>query len=83
MSDQRPLGWLISVQRPNDPELEFYAVVVEPKAYVSIADEPARAEALVGEYLSVTNERLEFQRRLSQGEVALLGLEAGKVKRFE
>jgi hypothetical protein len=33
--------------------------------------------------LSVTNERVEFQRRLTIGEIARLGLRAGGVKRFE
>jgi hypothetical protein len=83
MSDQRPLGWVISVQASNDPKPKLYAVVVEPKAYLSVADELARAQALVGEHLSVTKERVEFQRRLTDGEVARLGLKAGEVKRFE
>jgi hypothetical protein len=33
--------------------------------------------------LSVTNERVEFQRRLTDGEIARLRLKAGEVKRFE
>jgi hypothetical protein len=81
-SDQRSLGWVISVRGSND-QPKLYAVVVEPKAYPSVADELARAQALVGDYLSVTNERVEFQRRLTDGEVARLGLKAGEVKRFE
>ena len=38
---------------------------------------------LVGDHLSVTNERVEFQRRLTDGEIARLRLKAGEVKRFE
>jgi hypothetical protein len=83
MPNERPSGWLVAVQGPNDPKPKLYAVVVEPKAYLSVAHELARAEALVGDHLSVTNERLGFHRRLTDGEIARLGLKAGEVKRFE
>jgi hypothetical protein len=83
MPDQRVLGWVISVQGSNDPKPKLYAVVVEPKAHLSVADELGRAQALVGEHLSVTNERVEFQRRLTNGEIARLRLKPGEVKRFE
>jgi hypothetical protein len=49
----------------------------------SLEHETGHAEALVGDHLSVTNERLEFQRRLTDGEIARLGLKPGEVKRFE
>jgi hypothetical protein len=41
------------------------------------------AAARGGDHLSVTNERVEFQRRLTDGEIARLRLNAGEVKRFE
>jgi hypothetical protein len=51
--------------------------------YLSLEHETGHAEALVGDHLSVTNERVEFQRRLTDGEVARIGLKAGKVTRFD
>ena len=63
----------------------LYAAVVERrrKAYSSLEHETGHAEALVGDHLSVTNERVEFQRRLTDSEIARLGLKPGEVKRFE
>jgi len=57
----------------------LYAAVAEWMAYPSLEYETGHAEALVGEHLSVTNERVEFQRRLTDGEVARIGLKAGRV----
>jgi hypothetical protein len=51
-------------------------------AYASLADEVGHAEALVGDRLLVTNEKVEFRRRLMDGEIARLGLKVGEVKRF-
>jgi hypothetical protein len=83
MSDQHHLnGWLVAVQGPNDPQPRLYAVVAERVTYVSLAEEVGHAEALVGDRLLVTNERVEFRRRLTDGEVARLGLKVGEVKRF-
>jgi hypothetical protein len=80
MSDQRLDGWLVTVQGPNDPEPRWYAAVAERVAYPSPDYETGHAEALVGDHLSVTNERVAFARRLTEGKVALLGLKAGGVK---
>ena len=84
MSSKRRIGWLVAVQGPNDPKQRLYAAVAQRKAaYPSLEHETGHAEALVGEHLSVTNERVEFQRRLTDGEIARLGLKAGEVKRFD
>jgi hypothetical protein len=76
------IGWLVAVQGPNDPKPRLYAAVAEQKAYPSLEHETGHAEALVGDLL-VTNERVEFQRRLTNGEIARLRLKPGEVKRFE
>ena len=80
---KHPIGWLVAVQGPNDPQQQLYAAVAQRKAYPSLEYETGHAEALVGNHLSVTNERVEFQRRLTDGEIARLRLKAGEVKRFE
>ena len=81
---KHPIGWLVAVQGPNDPQQQLYAAVAQRKAaYPSLEHETGHAEALVGDHLSVTNERVEFQRRLTDVEIARLGLKAGEVKRFE
>jgi hypothetical protein len=77
------IGWLVAVQGSKDPKPRLYAAVVQQKAYPSLENETGHAEALVGDHLSVTNERVEFQRRLTIGEIARLRLKAGEVKRFE
>jgi len=74
---KRLIGWLVAVQGPKDPKLQRKA------AYPSLEHETGHAEALVGDHLSVTSERLEFQRRLTDGEIVRLGLKSGEVKRFE
>jgi hypothetical protein len=83
MSSKRRIGWLVAVQGPNDKQRLYAAVAQRKAAYPSLEHETGHAEALVGEHLSVTNERVEFQRRLTDGEIARLGLKAGEVKRFE
>ena len=85
MHRKRLIGWLVAVQGPKDPMPRLYAAVVERrrKAYSSLEHETGHAEALVGDHLSVTNERVEFQRRLTDSEIARLGLKPGEVKRFE
>jgi len=60
----------------------LYAAVAQRRT-PSLEHETGHAEALVGDHLSVTNERVEFQRRLTDGEIARLGLKAGEVKQFE
>jgi hypothetical protein len=83
MSNKRLVGWLVAVQGPKDPMPRLYAAVAQQKAYPSLEHETGHAEALVGDHLSVTNERVEFQRRLTNSEIARLRLKAGEVKRFE
>ena len=81
---KRLIGWLVAVQGPKDPMPRLYAAVAQRKAHPSLEHETGHAEALVGDHLSVTNEReVEFQRRLTDGEIARLRLKAGEVKRFE
>jgi hypothetical protein len=83
MSSKRLMGWLVAVQGPNDPQQRLYAAVAaKRKAYPSLEHQTGHAEALVGNHLSVTNERVEFQRRLTDTEIARLGLKAGEVKRI-
>ena len=84
MHKKRLIGWLVAVQGRKDPMPRLYAAVAERKAYPSLEHETRYAEALVGDHLSVTNEReVEFQRRLTDGEIARIGLKAGKVTRFD
>jgi hypothetical protein len=80
---KRLIGWLVAVQGPKDPMPRLYAAVAERRRKAYPALEHENAEALVGDHLSVTNERVEFQRRLTDGEIARLGLKTGEVKRFE
>jgi hypothetical protein len=83
MSNKRLVGWLVAVQGPKDLKQRLYAAVAQRKAYPSLEHETGHAEALVGDHLSVTNERVEFQRRLTDGEIVRFGLKPGEVKRFE
>ena len=83
MHKKRLIGWLVAVQGRKDPMPRLYAAVAERKAYPSLEHETGHAEALVGDHLSVTSERVEFQRRLTDGEIARIGLKAGKVTRFD
>jgi hypothetical protein len=71
MSSKRLIGWLVAVQGRKDPQQQLYAAVAQRKAaYPSLEYETGHAEALVGDHLSVTNEQVEFQRRLTDGEIA-------------
>ena len=84
MHRKRLIGWLVAVQGPKDPMQRLYAAVAQRKAASpSLEQETGHAEALVGDHLSVTSERLEFQLRLTDGEIVRLGLKSGEVKRFE
>ena len=84
MSSKRLIGWLVAVQGRKDPQQQLYAAVAQRQAaYPSLEHETGHADVLVGDHLSVTNERVEFQRRLTDGEIARLRLKAGEVKRFE
>ena len=81
MSSKRLVGWLVAVQGPKNPQQRLYAAVAQQKAYPSLEHETGHAEALVGDHLSATNEQVEFQRRLTDSEIARLRLKAGEVKR--
>ena len=83
MPDQRLNGWLLAVKGPSDPKPRLYAAAAERAADPSLEYEIGHALALVGDHLSVTNERVEFQRRLTDGEIAGLGVKAGEVKRYD
>jgi hypothetical protein len=81
---KRLIGWLVAVQGPKDPMPRMYAAVAQRrKVYPSLEAETGHAEALVGDHLSVTDEQVEFRRRLNDGEIARLRLQAGEVKRFQ
>lgn len=82
MASKRLIGWLVAMRGPHDTEPRLYAAVAEWQAYPSLEYETGHAEALVGDLLSTTNERVEFQRRLTDGEIKRLGLKAGEVKRY-
>jgi hypothetical protein len=83
MSDQARVGWLVTVRAPNELRSQLYAVGGASEAYPSLEDEVAYASARVGDHLSVTNELVEFVRRLTKGEITRLGLKTGEVKRFD
>ena len=74
MPEKRPLGWLIAVQAPTLAGIKLYAVV---------SDNLEHAKALVGDYLEVTNERVELERILTKGEVERLRLSPGEVRAYE
>jgi hypothetical protein len=83
MSDQARVGWLVTVRGPNELRSQSYAVGGASEAYHSLEEEIAYASARVGDHLSVTNELVEFVRRLTNGEITRVGLKAGEVKRFD
>jgi len=74
MSEKLPLGWVIAVREP---------AASIPKRYAVVADNAEDAKRLVGDHLAVTNQRVEFERVLTDGEVERLGLKPGEVKRFD
>ena len=58
MSSKRLIGWLVAVQGRKDPQQQLYAAVAQRQAaYPSLEHETGHAEVLVGDHLSVTNER--------------------------
>jgi len=54
----------------------------QPRLYAVVADDSAHAQALVGEYASVTNEQVEFERVLTEGDVARPKIKSGEVKQL-
>lgn len=80
---QALLGWLVSVQGPNDLQARLYAAgAPEDKTFRSVIDEMTCAMALVGDHMSVTNQRVNFERHLTAGEIGRFQLKAGEVKPF-
>lgn len=71
-TNQGPTGWLIQVHPPFRPS--------QARLYAVIADNVHHAVALVGEYCSVTNERVLFEKTLTPADVAGLRLKPGMVK---
>jgi hypothetical protein len=72
MPEKRLSGWVIAVQAPQG------AV----RLYATVTDTLDHATALVGDHLRVTNEKVEFERVLTDGEVTRLGLKSGEVKAY-
>jgi len=54
-----------------------------PKSYVVIADEGYHAEALVGDYCKVTNQKVELVQVLPLSYATRLGLKPGEVKPYD
>lgn len=73
MAEKRPTGWVIAVRAPNALISKLYAVV---------AGDLEDAKALVGDHLKVTNEKVDFERVLSDSELTRLGLKLGEVKDY-
>jgi hypothetical protein len=71
MTEKSSLGWVFAVRGINEPAPRFYATV---------ADDAGHAEALIGDYLAITSERIKFHRLLTDGEVMQLGIGMGDVK---
>ena len=71
MPQLQPIGYLFSVQEPGG---------LTRKLYATVADTIADAQVFVGHY--ITNQRIEFCKILTDGEVARLGLKRGEVKRY-
>jgi hypothetical protein len=69
-----PIGWVVTVWEP---------AASIPKRYAVVADDVEHAKALIGDYLAVTNQRVEFERVLTDGDVARLELKLGEVKLFD
>jgi hypothetical protein len=65
MPDKRPQGWIIAVRSPTALRSQLYATVAASLDH---------AMALVDDHLAVTNEKVEFERVLTDGEVARLEL---------
>ena len=53
-----------------------------PQMYATVADTVDHAIALVGDHLAVTNEKVEFEKILTDHEVARLGLKTGEVRKY-
>jgi hypothetical protein len=69
--DMRPKGWLISVKAPEAVWL-----------YATVADTLEHAELLVGNHCAVSNEKVRFERVLTDGEIERLDLKPSKVTRY-
>ena len=67
----RPKGWLISVKAPEAVWL-----------YATVADTLEHAEVLVGNHCAVSNEKVRFERVLTDREIERLDLKPSKVTRY-
>jgi hypothetical protein len=74
MPEKRLPGWVIAVWEP---------AASIPKRYAVVADNAEDAKGLVGDHLAVTNQRVEFERVLTAGEVERRGLKPGEVEQFD
>jgi hypothetical protein len=69
----RPMGWLISVQKPDAQYRPLYATV---------ADTHEQARLQVFNQCSLTNETIRLERILTEREIEHLGLQPGEVKLY-
>jgi hypothetical protein len=67
------IGWVIRVQPVGASPAKLYAV---------LTDNIHHAEALVGDYCGVTNQRLTLAKVMDDNEVARLGLKRDEVKPY-
>ena len=67
------LGFLISVQTPQDSR---------PRLYATVANSYEQAKTLVGNYCPITNEAVRLEKILTEGETKSLGLQPGEVKLY-
>jgi hypothetical protein len=67
----QPKGWLISVKAAEAVWL-----------YATVADTLEHAEVLVGNHCAVSNEKVRFERILTDREIERLGLKPSKVTRY-
>jgi len=80
-TNQALIGWRFIVQAPNERTPRCYAAGAPVnETHSSLIDQIARAEALVGDYLSITNEKVKFDGPLTNGQIRQLDLKAGEVK---
>jgi hypothetical protein len=69
----RPMGWLISVQPPDDSRRPLYATV---------ANSYEQAKLQVCNQCSLSNEVLRLERILTEAEIEQLGLQFTEVKLY-
>ena len=72
MPEKPPLGWVIGVRTPGLP-WEYYATLAATAEAALVA---------VSDHLGTTNEEVEFKKLLTDGQVRLLGLNPGEIKKY-